>query len=222
MPTLGKVAIGTYGIIVRRFAPLQSMRICFQALWRCNPATDSARTNISDQRCYYTSSGQLDPEFYPPRCVYIHVKQNPAIVAVLPLDSLQLIQTFTFSESGKSPPWRRPITNSSVVLSVGEILQLNVDAFDPNENDDVDVGIASNARLPHSAGLGLRQCCNDDFSSCEFRPYNYKQEFDVNTTACTSNTNQAPAQFSQPVVVSRCTTTCVRQAASRPCRAGRF
>jgi hypothetical protein len=47
MPTFGKVAVGTYGIIVRRFVPLKSMRICFQALWRCNPTTDSARTNMA-------------------------------------------------------------------------------------------------------------------------------------------------------------------------------
>ena len=138
----------------------------------------------------------------------------------MPVDSLKLIQKFTFSESGGTPPWRRAITNSSVLLSVGELLSLNVDAFDPNENDDVDIGFASLTHLPSSAGLGPRQCCTDDFSSCEYRPFNYTNNVNVNTTSCATNTNLEPGAALQPVVMSTCKTTCVLQALPMPCRAG--
>ena len=220
LPSLSKNATGTYGVTILRFQPLRKMQVCFQALWHCNPLTDSARTNTSDQKCYYTSHNQLDPEFYPPRCIYIHVKQNPQIISVVPLDILKILQTFTFSENGGTPPWRRKLTNSSIFLLVGELLELNVDAYDPNENDDVDIGFAADSKQPISSGLGLRQCCSDDFSLCAFRPYGYNQEIDVFTTSCTTNSNQEPGQAPLPAVVSTCKTTCVRQALPAPCRAG--
>ena len=161
---------------------------------------------------------EYNPEYYPRRCVTIHAKQNPQIFSVLPVDTMQLNQSTTLSEGGDTPPWRRPIVSGTVLVRVGEVLQLNVDAFDPNEDDDVDIGLASDSALPPSAVLGPRHCCTDDFSSCQPIPMGYTDEIEVNTTRCNVNMKDDP-----PGLFARttCVSTCERQAVPRPCRAGK-
>ena len=218
-PTTGKVAAGAYGLIVRRFASLTALKICFRALWNCDPLTDSAGSNVTGQKCYLSSEGVLDSSFYPPRCVHIHVKQNPQVFSVLPAEVAQINKSYTFRESSIVPPWRKSITNATVLMNVGERLSLNVDAYDPNEGDDIDVGVTMNSILPNTASLGPRLCCSDDFAFCEERPLNFRKLVYEESTQCETDINSDPPESR---VTSVCNTACIQRAEPMPCRNGKF
>ena len=198
-----------YVTIIRRFLPMVDMKICYQATFgQCSSTTF--------QSCQLDTSGQLDPVFYPQRCSYLHVKQNPAVVSVLPADNAQIVSRQAVVESASVPPWRHNITNSTVALAIGELLQLNVDAYDVNDEDDVDIMFTVDSVAPASAMLGPRMCCSDDFSTCQPWPFQYTDQFDVNTTSCDNETNDAALA----AVVSSCSVQCTRWALRSACRAG--
>jgi hypothetical protein len=199
-----------YVTIIRRFAPRTDLKICYHATYgACSPGTFAS--------CRLDSSGQLDTIEYPQLCSSLHVKQNPAIVSVQPADKSQILRTQTVLESKSVPPWRHIITNSSVTISVGELLQLNVDAYDNNEDDDIDLGLTDDSVLPSSAWLGPRHCCSDDFTQCEMWPFQSHQQNNFNSTSCEIEVNDA----AQSKVVSSCSVNCSSWAVRRPCRAGK-
>jgi hypothetical protein len=201
-----------YAAIIRRFAPIQNLKICYHATYgECAAGTF--------QKCKLGPDGLLDTEYYPQLCSYLHVKQNPAVVSVLPADNVQTNGSFgrqTVLEPDSAQPWRRPIVTSTVNLAIGELLQLNVDAFDSNDDDDVDIMLTPDSVAPASASLGPRQCCDDDFSQCYESPLGATQDSDVTTTRCETDVNDAATA----TVASSCASTCVLSAVRKPCRAG--
>ena len=132
------------------------------------------------------------------------------------VDQYQINETYSTQEAKSTPPWRHSIRKSSVNLAVGELLQLNIDAFDINDDDDVNIVFASDADIPPNASLGPRQCCSDDFSVCNLAPLDARQMVEVNSTFCDNEANDDIGS----TVRSSCRTICTRQAVRKSCRAG--
>lgn len=116
----------------------------------CDPAT----TN-----CVRDDQGGFDLLWYPRRCISIYVRQAPYIRSIAPADaSMAAAPPSNVSEASPVPPWRPHSSLTNAKVPVGTVLELNVDAGDPNEGDDVDV-VAVGA-VPEGAILSRRMCCS--------------------------------------------------------------
>jgi hypothetical protein len=94
--------------------------------------------------------------------VSIYVRQAPYIRSIAPVDvSMAAAPPVVVSEASPVPPWRPSSTLTSAKVPVGTVLELNVDAADPNEGDDVDIVAVS--AMPAGAVLSGRMCCSQDW-----------------------------------------------------------
>ena len=119
-----------------------------------------------ERPCFRDSSGKcFDDQFYPRRCVRMYVAEPPQIVNVLPADPhMRHPQRMEVVEHSDS--WRLNSTAADVRIRPGQILRLNIDAYDPNEEDDVDVLPDAGVDLPSGSALGPRMCCNGKQVCC--------------------------------------------------------
>ena len=130
-----------------------------------DPLGKSDLKTTAERPCWRDKDGLcFDDRFYPRRCVRMYVAVPPQIVSVLPVDESQRDGSITVMAA--SHAWMRNASASNVVLRVGQMLRLNIDAIDPNEEDDIDIEPDANVELPSGTALGPRMCCDDKFTAC--------------------------------------------------------
>eukprot|EP00288_Rhodomonas_lens_P005460 CAMPEP_0177727772 /NCGR_PEP_ID=MMETSP0484_2-20121128/20503_1 /TAXON_ID=354590 /ORGANISM="Rhodomonas lens, Strain RHODO" /LENGTH=388 /DNA_ID=CAMNT_0019240455 /DNA_START=200 /DNA_END=1362 /DNA_ORIENTATION=- len=198
---------GKYSFTARRWRPRSELKICFRVM-DCSPSASQG----DPQACELDASGAFDMRFYPQRCVYVTVLQPPAIAAVHPLDPSHRVPG-SEQDTPAEHPWYGPTHTVSSESREGELVELAVDAWDVNEEDDVDVRLsAASAPLPDGASLGPRMCCSADFSACEERPAGSAECTEVCAADCThvSIVNQT--------VNASCSQHCQQHCQPRPCR----
>lgn len=156
-----------YEVAIQRFKQSSETRLCFRAVdGLCDPSAVNTSANCFG---YLEPDGTVDPVWYPRRCVFLYIIQRPSIVSVMPAElSMMLQPVMTYQDTAPMPPWRPHTRISNVRLAVGQVLQLSIDASDPNEEDNVDIMITNTAdpQFPPYAYVGPRLCCDANFSSC--------------------------------------------------------
>eukprot|EP00960_Hanusia_phi_P072772 767876-Hanusia_phi.AAC.1 len=200
------------------FAPSNDLRVCFRALVDCNPNDQKtcpvSQVMYSGEKqvlgrqtcCILNPDGSYNDDFYPRRCVNLYVAVPPQIVSITPTD-----ENVCSAKHNVLPTksWEKVLTYCDLTVQNGQMLRLNIDAVDPNLEDDVDIQVMN---IPSGAFLGPRMCCDENFTMCH--------PLRLNSTTCTSECvnpcfSEAAANYGfDPKCGSSCTTHCVRN----PCR----
>jgi len=187
------------------------------ALWggrEAGPNGNSDASTSPERSCYLDKEGRcLNSRFYPRRCVRMYVAEAPQIVSVLPVDHSMVLGAVAVKRHAKD--WLRNSTAANVHVRTGQILRLNIDAMDPNEEDDIDIRPDAGVSLPAGAAMGARMCCNSEYEQCKELPFASQSCSRVCTWNCGS---EYPTHHTNTTLESACVEECADQCVRNSCR----